>query len=90
MVEERQKGGDAPRTDPLDADSNRTSVAGQILIFATQLDLIGLVVNGLVTFTACRIGQAFAARNHFSRVPQFLLGSVFAGLAIRLALAERR
>jgi threonine/homoserine/homoserine lactone efflux protein len=28
--------------------------------------------------------------NRFSRVPQFLLGSVFAGLAIRLPLAERR
>jgi hypothetical protein len=54
MVEERQKGGDAPRTDPLDADSNRTSVAGQIMILATLLSLIGLVVNGLVTFTACR------------------------------------
>ena len=66
------------------------SVAGQIMILATLLNLIGLIVNGLVIFTASRIGQAFAKRNRFSRVPQFLLGSVFAGLAIRLALAERR
>jgi len=66
------------------------SVAGQIMILATLLNLIGLMVNGLVIFTASRIGQAFAARNRFSRVPQLLLGSVFAGLAIRLALAERR
>ena len=66
------------------------SVAGQIMILATLLNLIGLVVNGLVIFAASRIGRAFAERNRFSRVPQFLLGSVFAGLAIRLALAERR
>src|SRR6267154_1450724 len=66
------------------------SVAGQIVILATLLNLIGLMVNGLVIFTASQLGQAFAGRNRFSRVPQFLLGSVFAGLAIRLALAERR
>src|SRR5882724_6944078 len=66
------------------------SVAGQIMILATLLNLIGLVVNGLVIFAASRIGRAFAERHRFSRVPQFLLGSVFAGLAIRLALAERR
>jgi threonine/homoserine/homoserine lactone efflux protein len=65
-------------------------VAGQIVILASLLNLIGLMVNGLVIFTASRIGRAFAERNRFSRVPQFLLGSVFAGLAIRLALAERR
>jgi threonine/homoserine/homoserine lactone efflux protein len=66
------------------------SVAGQIVILASLLNLIGLMVNGLVIFTASRIGRAFAERHRFSRVPQFLLGSVFAGLAIRLALAERR
>jgi hypothetical protein len=66
------------------------SVAGQIMILASLLNLIGLMVNGLVIFTASRIGRAFAERHRFSRVPQFLLGSVFAGLAMRLALAERR
>ena len=66
------------------------SVAGQIMILATLLNLIGLMVNGLVIFTASRVGRAFAERHRFSRVPQFLLGSVFAGLAIRLVLAERR
>ena len=66
------------------------SVAGQIMILATLLNLIGLMVNGLVILTASRIGRAFAERRRFSRVPQFLLGSVFAGLAIRLAFAERR
>jgi threonine/homoserine/homoserine lactone efflux protein len=66
------------------------SVAGQIMILATVLNLIGLVVNGLVILTASRIGRAIAKRSRFSRLPQFLLASVFAGLAIRLALAERR
>jgi threonine/homoserine/homoserine lactone efflux protein len=66
------------------------SVAGQMLILATLLNLVGLIVNGLVIFAASRIGRVFAERNRFSRAPQLLLGSVFAGLAIRLALAERR
>src|SRR6266481_8138373 len=59
------------------------SVAGQIMILATLLNLIGLMVNGVVIFAASRIGQAFAKRNRFSRVPQLLLGSVFAGLVQR-------
>jgi threonine/homoserine/homoserine lactone efflux protein len=66
------------------------SLAGQMMILATLLNLVGLIVNGLVIFAASRIGRVFAERNRFSRAPQLLLGSVFAGLAIRLALAERR
>src|SRR5260370_28458488 len=49
------------------------SVAGQIMILATLLNLIGLMVNVLVIFTASRIGQAFANRNRFSREPQLPL-----------------
>jgi threonine/homoserine/homoserine lactone efflux protein len=66
------------------------SVASQILVLATLLNLIGLVVNGLVIVTASRIGRAFSARKRFRRVPQILLGTVFAGLAARLAFDARR
>lgn len=66
------------------------AVASQILVLATVLNLIGLVVNGLVIVTASRIGRAFSSRTRFRRAPQILLGTVFAGLAVRLAFDARR
>ncbi|RTM01187.1 MAG: LysE family translocator [Hyphomicrobiales bacterium] len=38
------------------------AVAGQILVLATVLNLIGLLVNGLVILTASRIGAALSRR----------------------------
>lgn len=66
------------------------SVAGQILLLATVLNLIGLLVNGLVILTASRIGAALSKRTRFRRAPQILLGTVFAGLAARLAFGGQR
>jgi threonine/homoserine/homoserine lactone efflux protein len=66
------------------------AIAGQILILATVLNLIGLVVNGVVILAASRIGRALSGLGRFRRVPQVLLGTVFAGLAARLVLDERR
>ena len=66
------------------------SVAVQIMLLATVLNLVGLAVNGAVILAASRLGRVFAGRNRFRRVPQILLGTVFAGLAIRLAFDGRR
>ena len=66
------------------------SVALQIMVLATVLNLIGFVVNGAVILTASRMGRAFASRTRFRRAPQFLLGTVFAALAARLAFDGRR
>jgi len=66
------------------------SVAVQIMVLATLLNLIGLVVNGAVILTASRMRQVFAGRTRFRRAPQFLLGTVFAALAARLAFDGRR
>ena len=66
------------------------SVAGQILVLATLLNLIGLLVNGMVIVTASRIGRAISRHGRFQRVPQMLLGTVFAGLALRLLYDGRR
>ncbi|KJC59078.1 amino acid transporter [Bradyrhizobium sp. LTSPM299] len=66
------------------------AVAGQILVLATMLNLVGLVVNGLVIMTASRIGRALTGRNRLQRVPQILLATVFAGLAVRLVYDGRR
>jgi threonine/homoserine/homoserine lactone efflux protein len=65
------------------------SVAVQILVLATVLNLIGLCVNGAVILTASKLSRRLSAgRRGASRLPQYLLGSVFAGLACRLALAS--
>jgi threonine/homoserine/homoserine lactone efflux protein len=66
------------------------AVAGQILILATVLNFVGLAVNGAVILTASRIGRAFAGLDRFRRGPQILLGTVFIGLAARLAFDGRR
>ena len=71
-------------------DPGQGSVALQIMLLATVLNLIGLLVNGAVIDMASRIGTALANRRRFRRAPQFLLGTVFVGLAVRLAFEGRR
>lgn len=69
---------------------DRGSVATQIILLATVLNLIGLMVNGIVIVMAGRLGKMFSARGRWSRVPRYLLGTVFAGLAVRLVADARR
>jgi threonine/homoserine/homoserine lactone efflux protein len=66
------------------------SVALQIMVLATVLNAIGIVVNGTVILAASRIGRLFARGGRWRRWPQILLGTVFAGLAVRLAFDSRR
>ena len=65
------------------------AVAAQILVLATVLNAIGLVVNGAVILFASRMTRVLGAGRRRSRIPQYLLGSVFAGLAVRLAASSR-
>lgn len=65
------------------------SIAVQILVLATVLNLIGLVVNGAVIVSASRLSQRIGASRRPSKLPQYLLGTVFVGLAARLAVAGR-
>ena len=64
------------------------SVALQVM--ALVLNTIGFAINGAVILASNRVGRALAARTRFRKAPQFLLGAVFAGLAVRLALDDRR
>jgi threonine/homoserine/homoserine lactone efflux protein len=66
------------------------SIFVQILLLATLLNLIGLVVNGGMILTASRVGRYFSRKPRFRRLPQYLLGTVFAALACRLAFASQR
>jgi threonine/homoserine/homoserine lactone efflux protein len=65
-------------------------VAVQIMLLATVLNLIGIAVNGAVILMVSRLGRSFVGRNRPHRWPQFLLGTVFAGLALRLAFDGKR
>lgn len=66
------------------------SVALQIMLLATILNAIGIVVNGAVIVAASRLGRLFTGVGRWRRLPQYLLGAVFAGLAMRLASDSRR
>jgi threonine/homoserine/homoserine lactone efflux protein len=66
------------------------SVALQIMVLATVLNAIGLAVNGVVILTSSRLGRLFSGSGRWRRLPQMLLATVFAGLAMRLAFDSRR
>lgn len=64
------------------------SVALQILVLATVLNAIGLVVNGGVILAVAQL-RGLGRRTRPIRWPNHLLGTVFAGLAARLAFDSR-
>jgi threonine/homoserine/homoserine lactone efflux protein len=65
------------------------NVALQILVLATVLNAIGLVVNGAVILLAKRIRHRMIGGGQRARLSHYLLASVFAGLACRLAFSNR-
>jgi threonine/homoserine/homoserine lactone efflux protein len=75
---------------PQFVQSSAGSVALQIMVLATVLNLIGLLVNGAVIMTASGLGRLFSVQSRWRRAPQILLGTVFTGLALRLAFEARR
>jgi threonine/homoserine/homoserine lactone efflux protein len=75
---------------PQFVDPGAGSVAGQIMLLASLLNLIGIAVNGIVILTASRLGRVFSGRTRWRRAPQFVLGTVFMALAARLAFDGRR
>jgi threonine/homoserine/homoserine lactone efflux protein len=75
---------------PQFVDPRAGSVAVQIMLLATLLNLIGIAVNGIVILTASRLGRAFSGRNRWRRAPQFVLGTVFVALSAKLAFDGRR
>lgn len=62
----------------------------QALILATLLNLAGLIVNGGVALAAGFAGEWLSRRPGFVKWQNRLLGGVFAALALRLVLDQRR
>lgn len=65
------------------------SMIGQMLLLATILNGIGFFVNGSVILVGGHIRARLAGFSRFPKLPQYLLATVFAGLACRLALGTR-
>ena len=70
-------------------DPQAGSIVVQMLLLATVLNLVGLIANGAVIITASRIGQRVGSSQRAARWMQKVLGTVFLGLACRLALVGR-
>lgn len=65
------------------------SVMMQTLVLVTILNLVGLLVNGIVIVASGSLHKRLARSGNFGRWPQYMLASVFAGLAVRLAVSSR-
>ena len=65
------------------------NIVVQMLLLATILNLIGFVVNGVVIFFSAHIRAHLSRFGRFPRLPQYLLATVFGGLACRLAFGAR-
>ncbi len=74
---------------PQFVDPAGPSIVLQMLLLATILNAIGLVVNGAVIVVSARAGRAIAGSKRAVVAMRWFLASVFAGLALRLALEER-
>ena len=61
-------------------------VALQIMLLATVLNAVGLLVNGALILGASRLARAVSGRARFRRASGIALGTVFTGLALRLAV----
>ncbi len=66
-----------------------STALSQAMVFASVLNVVGLVVNGAIILAAGRFGAFLARRPGFVRWQNRLLGGLFAGLALRLALDRR-
>ncbi|MBR2687552.1 MAG: LysE family translocator [Aquamicrobium sp.] len=74
---------------PQFVDPAHGSLLLQMVVLATVLNGIGFFVNGAVVMLGSRIQRSLSGFRRFPRLPQYLLATVFAGLAARLALGTR-
>jgi threonine/homoserine/homoserine lactone efflux protein len=75
---------------PQFVDPTKGSLVAQMLIFATILNAIGLVVNGAVILLVSKVGSKLASNVNIAKRLNQLLGAVFTGLAVRLALFSEK
>ncbi len=64
-------------------------MTAQMLVLASVLNGIGLVVNGAVIILGSQIRSRLGSMCRLPKLPQYMLATVFTGLACRLALQTR-
>ncbi len=74
---------------PQFVDPARGAILPQFLLLGLFLSIGGLIVNGAVGVFAGGIGRAFVGSPRFCRALGWVSASVFAALALRLAITER-
>jgi threonine/homoserine/homoserine lactone efflux protein len=75
---------------PQFVDPTRGSTFWQILILASVLNVIGFCVNGAVILAAGRFAEWLGRRPGVARFQRWFMGTVFGGLALRLAIDTDR
>lgn len=61
----------------------------QMVLLATILNAVGFLVNGTVIILGGHLRERLSTMRRFPRLPQYLLATVFTGLACRLAFSAR-
>ncbi len=75
---------------PQFVDEARGPIWWQVVALGLLFNISGTLVNMAVALLAGSIGNRLKGRPVFSRVQKWLTGGIFIGLAVRLALLERR
>lgn len=74
---------------PQFVDPNAGPVLLQFLVFGAIIGLGGFLINGAVGVFAGGAGRVLAGSPKVGRILGYLSGTIFAGLAVRLAVLER-
>jgi threonine/homoserine/homoserine lactone efflux protein len=75
---------------PQFVDEARGPIGWQVVALGLLFNISGTLVNMGVALLAGSIGNRLKGRPVFARVQKWLTGGIFIGLAVRLALLERR
>ncbi|MDH0746985.1 LysE family translocator [Pseudomonas sp. GD03842] len=75
---------------PQFVDPTKGSMIAQMLLFATILNVVGLLVNGSVIMLASKVGSKLATNARIAKRFNQMLGAVFLGLACRLTFISGR
>jgi len=69
--------------------ANGSILVQNLTLGATQMMISG-AVNALIVLGASRVALWFQQHPTWSRVQRYVMGTILGGLAVRLALSERR
>ena len=75
---------------PQFVDPTRGDVLSQSLVLGSTQIVISVAVNAVIAMFAGRIAQFLAQRPTWQRVQRWLMGTVLAALAVRIATESRR